>query len=72
MRTKSTRQLTPKLLNPDEAAEIYRVSKGYLKKYHDAGELPAVKRGKLVRYAVKDLDAFFKSSFAKRKGPAAQ
>lgn len=49
-----------KLLTPEEAAEVLRLSEDQLRRYVSLGTLPAVRIGKLIRIDEAELEKFIK------------
>jgi excisionase family DNA binding protein len=50
------------LLRPNEAAKFLAVSERTLWTLTDRGDLPAVRIGRLVRYAAEDLEAYVEAN----------
>lgn len=51
----------PRLLTVEEVGEITRVSPAGIRRYVAAGELPAVRIGKLLRFRPEDITAWIDS-----------
>jgi excisionase family DNA binding protein len=57
-RLASSRRVEKRLLTAKEAADYLGRSKGAIQHMTAAGELPVVRNGRRVHYAVEDLDKF--------------
>ena len=62
--TKPETTITPLLLTAKEAARSLSVSERTLWAMTQAGEIPAVRRGRLVRYDRRDLEKWIESAKA--------
>lgn len=58
----SGQNVTPLLVSPREAARLLSICERTLYTLTLAGEIPVIRRGRLVRYALDDLRAWIKKS----------
>lgn len=62
----SGHNVTPLLVSPKQAARMLSVCERTLYSLEKAGEIAAVRRGRLVRYAVDELQAWIRRASEKK------
>lgn len=57
----------PKLIRPEEVAEILQLSKPRIYQLAEVGIIPSVKIGKSTRFLSEDVDAFIRANRREKK-----